>query len=606
MESQNKNFVLISFWKRIRNIIIILLVILCIFFIFMRYTGIISPVFWDWKKPDVNLISDSETPPFYQNNDQLWVNVNFNEHHSNVKSASIWIQETEEQGSQELQKQDLEEGANTYIFKNLSTGGEEFKTFYIYYHIEWSLWGEEDGELGSYQIEKSANIDVNVTSKTEESMTVTTNKEGEFYTIGEIAPEVNDYYKDKSSAAIYFINEDAISDINKIKNTDIITLITKANKFLNDKNRKEDYKNLSTDVLDVLIYQYQIPDGSNDLTFENIITSNYNPDQKQALNYDDEYLMIGAGVAKRNENSNEEHNSPWFLTFSKPFYANIYGTPEIYASGGFYNGKGDLEINTNVKSNNYDQRGDTYIHYTVYVESENDVSTKQYLTDEFFKIEYENPYYTYTFEDIIHDELCLKLIEGDPDWLTFTYEVEMWYGNSITPIYDSQNPINGGNYQSFKHSNISSNTTTYIKSQKGGNQIIHYDDLTFETLYLISEDSSVYIPYALLITTPGMWINDEGEMTFNDEAIVDVYYSVNNNEKTLILSDAYTQLNQINTYPFTNGKLTTEDDWFHEGDEIEIYFDITIPLYDWFGTATGEEYFYEDVQTYLVPYFNNI
>ncbi|BDV02384.1 MAG: hypothetical protein HPAVJP_2730 [Candidatus Hepatoplasma vulgare] len=600
MEEKNRNFILISFWKKIRNIIIIFFIILCMIFIFLRYTGIISSVFWDWKKPDVSLISNDNTPSFYQNNDQLWVNIDFNTHHSNIKEANVWMQETETKDASKIQNQELKEDANTYIFKNISTGSEDEETFYIYYEIEWSLWGKETGELGSYTMHKSSNIDIEVESKSEEDMTISTNRNGEFYTIGEIAPNVDSYFYNKSSAALYFINEDSISNINKIKETDIITLATKANKFLNDKNRKEDYENVIDNILDVIIYQFEIPDGINDYTFNNVKTSNYDLEKTKNLTFDDQYLMIGAGIAK-NTYPDSENDEPWFLTFSKPFYADIYGIPFIQSSAYFISND-DLQINTLINDNNYDKSENSYIHYTVYVQEEDNIDTFQYLTDAFLEINSYSSFYTYYFYDIVHNDICLNLISlYEPNSLIFTVQTEMWYGSDLTPVYDS---ISGGNYDSFKHSEAYTAPQVYYGADNNYlySSNIHYGGLTFDTLYNTTNPDS---PYALTMRTENIWRNDEGNVAYNPNAKIDIYYSLNNSEPILFKEDVYDILCEDNTYVIFNNDPTPNDDLFFAGDEIEIYLDTTIFEYDWFGDLTGEiSANYIDEITYTIP-FNN-
>ncbi len=138
----------------VTRILIALFIIVTLIFVFFRWTGAITNTPFSWKRPTIQLSYNKSSAPITQRANQLWISAKFKEHHSNIKEASIFVED--EDGKIEGKKQDLSKGSNTYIFNNLSSGKKK-----VYSHITWSLFGDKTYYLGTGMMNDVASIDVN-------------------------------------------------------------------------------------------------------------------------------------------------------------------------------------------------------------------------------------------------------------------------------------------------------------------------------------------------------------------------------------------------------------------------------------------------------------
>lgn len=544
---KEKNYILKFFTSWIIKIIIIIILIIISLFIFCRYTGLIKPVIWNWQYPVVSLIETDKTEGYVQNNDQLWVNVNFDRNHSNVKKAEIWL-DNDIQNSQELL-----EGSNTYIFRDLYLEEEGQTEFEINYQIEWSLFGEQEGTLGVAFVNPASTLEITEINRSENSFETTVRRTGDYYTFGEAFPNLfNDTeYQDLSTVGYYYINTDSLENL-------------------------RNHKLNQDDILDALdesfVYNGEISKGYSTKEWTEIHTLNSNSEQTKPINFSEKNLLICFGIAK---SSNE--NQDWFLSFSIPFYANYYGIPEITNLILDNNNGADVKATAYINENNYDDKSQNLMHFTIFSGSEK--TPDEYVDDIFISYDSDWQKFEYTFEDILDNEVFFPNGVG-VDQIYYYIDAEMWYGSNEKPVYDKDNP-GGGNYDKFKHSNIVSEIGTKNRPSNSYDSTPEYQGAELKTLYNFENDTSTFSPYLIWIKTEGAsWTGD------NPSTYADLYISSTSQSEILYAEDIYEDSISGDDFLIYNNQNGIH---FESGDTVTFRLEVTTDEYDWFNDPTGNE-----------------
>lgn len=531
------NFILIWIINKIKWIVLILLFLGLFTIVFLRWTGYFYNTPLSWKRPEVSLISDSNSDPVVIKNDEVWVNIDYDSHHSNVTEAVIWIDDDWEN------RQELEEGANVYVFDGLSNGEHQ-----IHYSLEWSIFGDIEFTSEVFVLEDVSRIYYDPQTdidRTNDSFSIELTVEGDYYVTEDGYSTLGFYYFDYE----YFQEQ--------------INLGAEITDALYDSLIQQDN----------VIYE-----GTNTYYFEYISTASgdvYLTDQ----NYDS-YVLIPAGI--------KETEDRYYLVLAIPFNVYYFAEPTFENPDSIQltvDSSGTLTIsNIYYNNTNFDN-----LHYSVL---ECNVLNDQYeiVDTQVILLDYQENYVEpIVFENILHDDAFTTPVE-------YTETIEYTVTLQIKCGYNSISDFEIGFNNSPWYSDVLVLTEELATfAEQPDTDFMYYVPNT----YLIYENTDYGSELSSIIID---WSSAYFSETVDESFTYNVYWSWSSlthpnesvyyeapqyqNVSSSQLTSGYTiiDIDDILSYSID---LSTD---YNNGEEITIYvyFEYTFQLQDWWGNYINE------------------
>ena len=553
--NENKYIVLERF-TIVKQIMSSILVIFLTLLLFLRWTGFFENTLLSWKEPEINLIVSESDDAIEQKNDQLWINLEFDSHHSNVKEAKIWVDD-------EAYSQDLIEGKNTYIFRGLTSGSHK-----IEYNLEWSLFGNKS-ESHMFDISNVSTFDFDILediTRTEEEVEIDINREGDFIDINGV-----------STAGLYYLNSSIGKKISNLSTTQYEKIsngieIEKGVKILDS---LEDKKILGSQ--DILIKQSNIEDGSNEIEFSEVIVDDLGNTEVMSENTNKRYTMIPMGMSMFQDRI--------YLVISFPFGAYTYGIPQINNFNAYANDNGDITVNQLVwDRNNYDKSGEEYIQFNLY--SSNDgQSTWNPVGSEIITLAKFEGSDSYTYEGILKNEEYFEVPPSFNGVLNYKIEVQIKYGylsGSLPEVNDTPP----------KSSNLIEESFIYYSPAT----IYDYSNSYLAPFYKYSTNDNDEIEQVSVYWNTGEWI-DTPDFTSKLSVESRVY---DDSEGTYTEWDLFQEMSNLSYLNFDSNSNLDESIIvngdilngisvnINEGDVIDLRIKVATEEVDWWDDTTGE------------------
>ncbi len=530
-----KTYIKLEKWQRLKKVFTFVLLILLFVFVFFRWTGFISNTPLSWKRPDVSII-DNDVSAIEQKNDQLWVNVNYNKNHSNIKNATIYVDDN-------IGTQELVEGNNTYIFNNLESGIHT-----ITYKLEWSLFGSTSESI-NFEMFNVSTITYDVSKdivRDEEEVRANIKQSGEFLE-----------YNGVSTAGLYYFNSDV---------------------FSKTVNEGFDYKTITRNSLidiinnqEIFIKQKTLMEGMNDITISEVIVDKEGNTEILKDNTQKRYTIIPAGLVS--------FEGITYLVISLPFYAYTYGIPEILYFSSYGNKDGDIRIdNLQWRQNNYDKSGNSFMQIELF----NDISSETPVLRDIVELS-DFLRNGYVYKKILRNDAYFEIPSSLDENIHWKVSLQIKYGyqNNEIPSLDDDAP------------KMSNSLTLYSSYNSPSIQdSIDNDFSYYPPKYIYNVEKDGYINNASILWSTAYWIDVpdiKSLISLETKTIVDGVES-DWEDYDDIQNLRYNKLagsSSIDNLTIENNSVINGNEINLNEDTLSLRLRVETPIYDWWNKLEG-------------------